>query len=121
MADARAHATRDSRAAGARARRSPGSCKNEHPDVRAPTTDTKLTHRPGAPPRLWVRPSFGSAIWRGPASPRSCSHISYIMRRPEAPIGWPKRLEPAVGIDRQLAVEVEEAVQHVLPRGAARG
>src|SRR6266851_5176806 len=63
-----------------------------------PTTETKLTQRPGCPPRLWVRPTFGLLIWRGPASPRSCSHISYIMRRPEAPIGWPNDLSPPSGL-----------------------
>src|SRR5215469_1619996 len=62
-----------------------------------PTIEMKLTQRPGAPPKLWVRPSFGLAIWRGPASPRSWSHISYIMRRPLAPIGWPKLLSPPSG------------------------
>src|SRR5438445_373378 len=63
----------------------------------SPTTDTKLTHRPGAPPRLWVSPSFGSGICRGPASPRSWSHISYIMRSPLAPIGGPNVLSPPSG------------------------
>src|SRR5438270_7254774 len=32
-----------------------------------------------------------------------------------------ERLQPAVGVHRQLAVEVEDAGQHVLPGGAAAG
>src|SRR5712692_3109914 len=31
-----------------------------------------------------------------------------------------ERLEPAIRIDRQLAVEIEESVHHVLPCGPAR-
>src|SRR5262245_20680840 len=74
--------------------RRPGGCPARR---YTPTIDTKLTQRPGAPPRLCVSPSFGSLICRGPASPRSWSHISYIMRSPLAPIGCPKLLSPPSG------------------------
>src|SRR5437762_3600219 len=67
-----------------------------------PTTPTKETHSPGAPPRLWVRASLRPRatlwIWRLPASPRSCSHASNSMRRPEAPIGWPNDFRPPSGL-----------------------
>src|SRR5262249_21909103 len=68
-------------------RNPPLLCNAERGSHPAPTIDTKLTQRPGAPPRLCVRPSLGLEICRAPASPRSCSHISYIMRSPLAPIG----------------------------------
>src|SRR5262249_39739231 len=66
-----------------------------------PTTLTNDTHSPGAPPRLWVsaslRPRSTLLICRLPASPRSCSHASNSMRRPDAPIGWPNDLRPPSG------------------------
>jgi len=57
-----------------------------------PTTDTKLTHSPGDPPRLWVSASFlpAAMLWMvraAGASPRSCSQHSKSMRRPLAPMG----------------------------------
>ena len=43
-----------------------GQCRylinNYGPITQRPTTDAKLTHRPGAPPRLCVSPSFGFLI-----------------------------------------------------------
>src|SRR5439155_6548199 len=68
-----------------------------------PTTLTKLTHSPGEPPRLWVRASFLPAaieeiVRSGGASPRSWSQHSKSMRRPLAPIGWPKALRPPSGL-----------------------
>src|SRR5262249_40271225 len=85
-----------------------------------PTTDTKLTQRPGAPPRLWVRPIFGSLICRGPASPRNCSHISYIMRNPDAPIGWPNDFRPPSGFTGSLPSRSKKPSStscHAVPRG----
>src|SRR5205814_2319268 len=85
-----------------------------------PTTDSQLTHRPAAPPRLWVSPSFGSGICRRPASPRSWSHISYIMRSPLAPIGWPKLLSPPsgfTGCGPSPSKRPSSTSFHALPRG----
>ncbi len=68
------------------------SCKNaDQASSSSPTTETKLTQAPGAPPRLWVRalrlPAATLAICRSPASPRSCVQHSNSIRRPDAPIG----------------------------------
>ena len=66
--------------------------------------------------RLW-----GPAIAVGPASPRNCSQHSKIMRRPGGADRVSERLEPAVGVDRQRAVGVEDTVEDVPPaRGRAR-
>ena len=85
----------------------------------SPTTLTKLTHAPGPPPRLWVSAlrlaAAIDAIWRAPASPRSCSQHSNSIRRPDAPIGWPNDFRPPSGLTGQLAVEVERAGEHFLP------
>ena len=46
---------------------------------------------------------------------------SNIMRRPDAPTGWPKLFRPPSGFTGMLAVEVERAREHLLPRGAPLG
>ena len=59
------------------------------------------------------------AIWRSAgASPRSWSQASNIIRRPEAPDRVAEGLEPAVGVHREVAVEVEGAGLDLLPRRA---
>lgn len=69
-----------------------------------PTIEAKLTHSPGAPPRLWVMPrvlppSVTDLIWRSAgACLRSCSQHSNNMRSPEAPMGCPKLLSPPSGL-----------------------
>src|SRR3989454_2659487 len=90
-----------------------------------PTIPTSDTHSPGAPPGLCVRaslrPRATEAIWRFPASPRSWSHALEEHPEPGGADRMAEGLEPAVGVHGQLAVKVEGAGEHLLPRGAARG
>ena len=62
-----------------------GVCRGHQPSS-VPTMPTKLTHSPGAPPRLWVspnvRPPDGGDLSCRWGLPRSCNQHSNSMRSP---------------------------------------
>ena len=91
-----------------------------------PTTETKLTHSPGPPPRLWVSASFLPRSML--AMRRSCGCLASQLQpglehhpQPGRADRMTERLQPAVRVDRQVAVEVEAARQDVLPALPALG
>ena len=57
----------------------------------------------------------------GGAWPVSWSQFSKNMRRPARADRVAEALQAAVGVHRQVALEVEGAVEHFLPGGAALG
>ena len=77
--------------------------------VLLPTIETKLTQRPGAPPRLWVRPSFGRLdLARAGLAAQLEPHLVHHAQAARAD-RVAEALEAAVRVDRLRAVEVEAA------------
>ena len=97
-----------------------------HQPSSVPTMPTKLTPSPGAPPRLWVSPSVRPgadgvdlALRRRLAPQLQPALEEHAQARGADRV--PEGLQPAVGVDRQVAVAVEGALEHLLPRRAALG
>ena len=91
-----------------------------------PTMPTKLTPSPGAPPRLWVRPERAARAHGGDLAlgRRLAAQLQPALEehaQPGGADGVAEALEPPVGVDRQLAVAVEGAGQHLFPCRAPGG
>src|SRR3546814_21180336 len=68
-------------------------CHDQAPS--RPTIAIAATFWFGMPPRFCEQPKVGvPATWRSPARPRSCRSFSYLLRMPDAPLGWPQHLRP---------------------------
>ena len=91
----------------------------------SPTTETKLTQAPGPPPRLCVR---ALRLPVGDAGDLALAGLAAQLRpaleqhpQPGRPDRVTERLQPTVGVHRQLAVEVERPGEDLLPGEAPLG